>query len=436
MQSKSKKISDTVCYLIIIAVSFVLNLTLQSSGDDFIFQKGIERYGNIAGWLSFYANNWSGRLIPHGILVCLLNLPGAVFTVLNSTALALLPHMLARCLFDGDAGRNAKFKLALFVLLIIAIPDSVWAYAVFWKCASVLYLWGTIAALAAMRPFILQYRSGDAVKPQVYVAAVFGAVYVSGFEQMAAFLAVFMIITVLWNGLKLKRKTGVCLAITAVTLSLTLFFAGMPGNRVRLFAETVQRMPNYDMYSVWDKIFMGIEYLLTCIQKHCVYLFCALGFIVTAYLYKTAERGRKPILLAGGGVSVYYSLALICRWTQGKTRNTIPVLNKLFTFAEFDSVFFEYNIKRLLPTLVGFAAFCTLGLLLIAVSSSSDGDIIKPLLYFGGGCTVIIMGFSPSIFASGDRTLFIFAVFLISATLMAGNELLSLAKEQKLNKLE
>lgn len=300
MRSRKEIIRNRLCILIIIAISLALNMTLQNHADDFVFQKGIEAYGGLAGWLRFYAENWSGRLIPHGIFVVLQNLPDAIFFILNSVAFALLPIMLVRCLFPVQMRGDAKFELGLFLLLILFIPQSVFEYTVFWKCSSVLYLWGIVSMLFAMMPFVDQYRGNDKIGIGEFILATLGGIYASNFEQVAAFLMVFMVIMVVWNKLALKEKVGKCVVVIVITVASTLFFSSMQGNQVRYFTEVIQRISNYDMYSVWDKLLMGIWYLLTSIQGHCTFLFCALSLIVTACLCRRHGNHHKWAILVGG----------------------------------------------------------------------------------------------------------------------------------------
>ncbi len=413
---------DFVCTVAIVVLSFALNLTLRDYADDFVFRDGPARYGGFAGWLVFYAKNWSGRLIPHAILVGLLQLPNAVFVVANSLMLALLPDMLTRCLFPEKYCGDYRLKFALFLALIFIIPGEVLLDAVFWKCASVLYLWGMVAALFAIRPFILIYRAERPVRAREFVLAVVGGIYVSGFEQLAAFLTVFMVAMTLWNGIALRRRVRSCAALTALAAALTLFFAAMPGNRTRFFTEVVQRFPDYDMLTFWDKLLIGIGRLLSGIQDKYVCVFCALAWFLATRLFKIASRRNRWVAVIGGGVSLYYTLATVCFLAKSKTRGGIPLLDKAFTFIRFDGAFFRRNPMYLFAFAAGFMAFCGLGLMLIFSSRGDRADVVKPLLYFGGGCTVIIMGFSPTVYASGERTFFIFAVFLVAVVAMVLTE--------------
>ena len=69
----NKKTGKILSYIIFASFIFLISyVTIQNKYDDFIFMKAIEDYGSFGNWLRYFAENWSGRLIPQGLQVIIL----------------------------------------------------------------------------------------------------------------------------------------------------------------------------------------------------------------------------------------------------------------------------------------------------------------------------------------------------------------------------
>ena len=138
----------------------IINMGIVNSGDDFVFMNAPVQFGSLAGFMKFYYSHWSGRVIPHTLLVILLNLPQPVFWILNALFMTLLVWALIRfCTADSRTRmENMQSVNVLTVLLaaaVIFLPrQAMLNGSVLWKCAAVLYIWGTLCAFCALYPFI------------------------------------------------------------------------------------------------------------------------------------------------------------------------------------------------------------------------------------------------------------------------------------------
>ena len=85
-------------------------------------------------------------------LVLLLQLPPLFFTWL------MLLHGLflyVKKIFDIEGTLSSIIVYSVLpVLIFVFIPNSVLGRTVFWKCANVLYLWGSSALFIAVYPFV------------------------------------------------------------------------------------------------------------------------------------------------------------------------------------------------------------------------------------------------------------------------------------------
>lgn len=147
-----------VCYVLLVMFDFCLIDKM----DDSNFRDGIANFGNIFAWMKFWGENWSGRVIPQGILVLLLQLPDAGFHFCNAGMWAILLLYTWR---NIDTSREIDWKIgipATFLAIFVFIPVKVLDDSIFWKSANVVYLWGIAAVMVAIYPHImlLKHRGG------------------------------------------------------------------------------------------------------------------------------------------------------------------------------------------------------------------------------------------------------------------------------------
>ena len=147
----------------------------------------------------------------------------------------------------------------VFAGIMIFIPAAVVQDATFLKCAAVLYLWGAVAALRAMFVFS-QKMMGMMPSKKDYALAFVGGIYASSFEQAAAFLVVYFVFVLGYMIYKRIRIGKADVILTAVVCVLSLFFFSLPGNSVRSKAEVLNRMSNFEHFTLFQKIFWGMEF--------------------------------------------------------------------------------------------------------------------------------------------------------------------------------
>ncbi len=240
----------------------LFDLCLVSRGDDLYLETGIEECGSLFGWMRFWAESWSGRILPQGILVWLMQFPPIVFHLVNAGVWLLLLWGTLRCL-DRDAVLERGWGMVLVLGgIFLLIPSSVLDDSVYWKCANVSYLWGTAAMMTAICPLVLRLE-GRACSAAGRAAAVIACIYAAGFEQSGALMSGLMVCFLIGLCMKERRCDGYALWMTVLSCAVTAAFFLLPGNAVRAGAETIVWFPNYDMYSLPEQLLLGIQYAIS-----------------------------------------------------------------------------------------------------------------------------------------------------------------------------
>ena len=380
-----------------------------SRDDDLVFQNGIKRYGSFLGWVDWFSHNWGGRIIPQGILVLLLQLPPVIFHFFDALAWVVLLVYIKK-VFDPDDHFCKGFVYILTaVLIFVLIPDGILNGAVFWKCANVLYLWGSAALLVGIYP-VVQFMHDRSITIGNYIFSVIGIVYASSFEQAGVLMCGVLFVFVFFILCNQRRISWQIVALFVLAAVCTFFFCRLPGNAARSHAEVLGQMQNYDMYSVQDKVLWGIWYVITNTEKEVMYLILLLAGTVTFILHKT-RKSSDPVLIGAYFMLAYFLLCTLNR--IGVTDAGTPYfINDLFSFVKVDSGEFGFSISLAVRSVIHFMAYVYLGICIMLVNP----DRFEPIgftFYFGALAAMLIMGFSPTIYVSGARPRFLGYLFII-----------------------
>ncbi len=405
-----QKRKQIIGYAMLYILFFLLSSYIFNRADDLIFQQGIERYGSLTGWAKWFAENWGGRIIPQGILVLLLQMPAFVFSLFDALAWVIL-LVCIRKVFDGNKSFTAGFVyIAVPVLLFALLPGSLLQETVFWKCANVLYLWGAAAILVGIYPFVKDMR-GERIRTMDYLFSAAAVIYVSGFEQGGV---LFCGLALILSAFTLYEKRSIRwqnILLTVAALLLTFCFFILPGNHLRTQYETLLWYPQFDMLSMPEKLLLGIWYVISNIEKEAMFPLLLLAGAATWALHRT----RKPkdcILLGAYGMLGYFVLCTVNYVGTNIAGSSIPVFSSIFKLVPIDTMEFRFPIWLTAANIIHFMVYVYLGCCILLINPNRF-NAIGFSFYFGGLGSMCMMGFSPTVFASGGRPRFFCYLFMI-----------------------
>lgn len=102
-------------------------------------------------YLAFHYTNMNGRIVSNGIFVLFYDLPPAGFAAVQAAGYAALILLLYR--IGGHTFRKLNTLWLLALQLLIWFFAPAFGEIFIWKCASLVYLFGSLLALAALLPF-------------------------------------------------------------------------------------------------------------------------------------------------------------------------------------------------------------------------------------------------------------------------------------------
>lgn len=414
---KLKKItkSDIKSYYIPFILLFVLALLMNSKahiqvGDDTVFINSFKDNGGIMGWLKSYTAIWSGRIVPHFILISLLNCNIIIWKIINSAIITLLGLGIFKFTINTNnkLTDDDKTKLSLFICSILFfIPTSVVSSGILWITGSFTYLWPTMFAIFVLIPF-KRLITGEKQSKPLTIAAFISVFYASYVEQSAAIIIAFPIVAILAyiisNYIDKKKLSSTIssswhyyLMIILIGINSYISLSAV-GNSVRNQAETIKWYPDFDMLSFIDKIFLGATVTYDHLFNNAYYLMVILSLLIAILIFKKKTDIVTRILPI---IPITYSSARILS------------VDILFDFKNTDKAFVSTHLSQYIPFVCAtFVCLITMYLIFIIYDNYKEG--LVTLLLFGGALSeTLIMGISPTVYASGSRIFFVTDVLII-----------------------
>ncbi len=368
--------------------------------DDAWFARILDRQ-SITEFLAFRYTHWSGRIPIEAALVLVINHPW-VWRLVNASMLLLLCHSAGR-LALASTGRSAAATTSLaFAMLMLASPPVLYTSA-WWITGSVNYLWPAALGLYGMLAFAGPRDRGSLAR--------FACLLASGLamynEQVALALlpAALLAFGVLVAQRRWQRWDLAQVAFMAVNAAVAF---GAPGSRHRYVSEQVLRFPDFATLDIMDKAAMGLGLVARSVVDPRNLLAAALVVMAAATLVRVPiGRAAKAVLFLALGF-----LAL------GHVYGAIDAgANGLYLPPRLDGAAASSSRAYALSAWSLFSIACLVATTVVTSwhALREWRAMLATLLL--GLASVGALGFSPTVYASGDRIHFVCQVALLLVTL-------------------
>lgn len=431
---------NLLAFAIVLAISLTANLAQPLRMDDATFLRTFTFHGHdLWAWAQEYWVTWSGRVVPHGIFLLLLSFSVGLVDIMNGILTAFSLVLSCIWVFSGKEDNTRAESLILVFLavcLYILTPTDILDVTVFWKTASVLYVWAFCAMLYALLPFtpILSdaeneisasssdrsvKRHGETQQPPltgmkvsaessdrsvskrgkydipswaVMVLLALSSIYCAGFEPSGSFYFVFggILIALAFLTGSLRSIPRYAYLLWFLTTAAFFFFLSAPGNMVRFREEALFWFPNYGLLGFTDKLLLGTAYTLgACLHE--IYL-PVLVLSVIVFLLMVAHRRGILLTLTAAFPMLYYGLYLFAKDSPA------------YAFV-YNDVYGFYTSANWFATFLGmFAIIVTAFLIFIGIGD--ELDFKNALFYCGAVAEQVVMGFTPTVAVSISRSSF------------------------------
>lgn len=352
--------------------------------DDVWFSNVHDSQSNIFVWLKDRYFQWTSR-IPIEFFLVLLITHFKIWAFINSFMFASLV-LCAIYYLDLSLKKLLIASILVFVLILWGMPKSVSFEAAIWMTGSFNYLWPV--ALAAIS-YLCLYKS-FLCNSRLFVVLSCVLIFLSSFnEQMAVVNFVSILISIFYFRLSGNKFLFLLPPLLSVCIVL-IIIATCPGNMARYNIETAAWFQGFNSIGLFGKLVLGCNlYVDALVSKHSV-----VPLLSSLALIKVCNN------LGAKCIAIFWSAVFLA---------TLIVAPDAIRLNEND-------VLALLPLIRAFLAALYLISVVCAVSVSRSLDkasLVIVVCFVCSAASIIFMGLSPTIYASGKRVFFVYYVIMI-----------------------
>ena len=410
-----QKILILVQIIIFFCLMFNIGKVLLST-DDEIYRDAFNGLATFFPWTEEVFKLWSGRIPILALTNLFMHMPIIIFRICNAavfTSIIISINIIINIINDGLTKKVRRRLLYVTFAMIFFVNIVVLSGGAFWLCGALNYLWPFAFMLISIIPFIAKLKNKE-LKGIYYIFFILANIISCFSEQSGAILIAFGTITMLYCAYN-KIKPGKLLIIHyLIIIIITIISLKAPGNEVRFYAEQTRWYPEFTMLSMEDKLLQGYINLAGHLLNYAT-LLCFILASTAAYLIIKNKNIRYYNKAISTLPVAYFGLKLITKYLHIES-----IDNLLFAFNKYGF----NNLYSLSENLKVFLSLIILGIIaaeLIFIWKDKKDGIIAFILYCAGLCSAMAMSFSPTIYASGNRTFFAtdFLIILLNTLLIS-----------------
>ena len=404
--SANKKIDIVIALLIAIYLIIMFNyLQLQTINDDVFFSKALND-NSLFNFIHSRYMLWSGRLPIDILLATTINL-NFVWKLMIPLAVILLSISTSRII----TGKVNLPITGLMMALVILIPYPINSEAIYWVTGAYNYTLPFSLTFYCMSVFIKDETH--------YIDKTFSilALLIAGFnEQSSLCIIVIFPCLLFFKKVKLTNYRFGMLLLSFITFLLLVL---APGNYQRITSETINWLPEFKDYSIFIKFMMGADRLhsILCLDKNFPLIILSILILIKSHQQKNKS---KTLQIASAIIMIWILMSLI--------KVCIPNLfgNYFFQWAN-EQPYYPDIIKFSQPSIyfsLIFILFYLLSLMYLASTliGKTNNSAIPLISLLIGTASIMMLMFSPTIYASSTRTFFMFELCIcFAASKLAGD---------------
>ncbi|EKS6393996.1 TPA: hypothetical protein I4D46_08705 [Enterobacter hormaechei] len=378
--------TNIVVYVAIAIVLYKLgsSLGLRTYMDDDVYFVNALAKMSLGEFLNMRYMTWSGRIIIEAIMVKTINIH-YTWRVMIPCCLLLLCHSVYK-LSSGKDGFSPKCVL-LIMLLFFCMPTKTYTEGALWVTGFYNYLLPVSFGLYSIS-VLNAYQQASGMQKSLSILAL--PIACSN-EQMGVTMIAFIVYSfMITRSIDIYRITFSVLSLASFALLMLA-----PGNKLRFIGES-RRIPEFADFSMLDKIGMGLDRFSSLVNsQNLLMMFTSIMLVI---LYYKLYKGRFQIFgVAASCFVIIFNIA--------KEVHIIP--SQFMSPGDWVNISFYF---RYMLSLLFYVTFIYLSLLIF--NEQNKHAIIFMVVF--APATVLMIGFSPTVYASADRVLFMFEAMLLT----------------------
>ena len=418
-----KKIYNSIYFpfLILFLVQLGLNIFKTIGfGDDTWFREILDNKqmvpnGTVIEYLKWRYDTWTSRIIIEFFLVNLLQINSIIWKIFDAVILTVLGVAISKIFVKNNIENKIAKKLNwIIVFLLFNLPLEMFSGAG-WIATFTNYLlpitMGMIS-LIALKKVLCEEK----IRKYEYPIYIIACLIASNMEQMCAILLVVFFIFSVYC-FKNNKKNFIIPILFVITLLGIINIMTCPGNDLRSISEMKNCYPNFEELSFIQKIALGINAMMQfCLVKFNLIYVLFSGLLMFVILNKYKDPIIKIIAIFP------FVMGLAFNILKGLIENIAPDFIYIFSNIPKENALILSGVSTPLENYMALIIFAVvilcLFISLILIFGKRLKTILAVLVLGAGICSKIMLGFSATVWASGDRTGFVLMVSMIIGCVM------------------
>lgn len=396
-----KNLKENLPFIVVALVAVLWHAILSLSvGDDMVYFKTLLDGRSIWQILVHRYQTWSSRLGIEFVLIPLVHAT-ILWRVLDTLVFASIPVLFDR-LLEADLG--LRRWIAGFTLLY-PFSDMMSAG---WISTTTNYLWPLWCVLFLCLQ-LKKMADGQRLHWYEIAGGIAACAYAASQEQVAALLLMIFAMAVVYQCRRKHFRNPYLYVLLAIDIIWFAVIVLCPGNGVRRGQEIAGRMPEFADFSFGEKLYMGLVNTERIFIADLDHIFLMTSLILAGMVYLKTRDYKKTL---GAGVPMLVLLG------QAVIRTSHIRFANIFVVPEQTTSWNFRAPATYFPIL--FLILCAGGMLYALyqlMQTDMEQYIYTVLLLATGLATCVVMGFSPTIYASVNRPYIYFYFILIGVTL-------------------
>lgn len=399
---------------------FILELTLMffitpNKYDDQVFLESVTGT-SVWSYVGPRYYNWSSRLIIEFVLCSVLKISKYLWILVEALMVTLAGYSIAKLFVKNNESKNENIIMLVSMILIYPIMQM---NSAGWAATTVNYMWPLATGLFALIP-IRKIWDGEKIKFWQYPLYVLATMFAANQEQSCAILVGTYLLFAILMIIKNKKIHPFMVIQNLLVIASLIFILTCPGNNVRTQTEIANQFKDFEMLTVLDKIGLGLTSTMGLIIENGNIVFAVMSILIAVNIFLNyKERLYRVISLVP-----VFSILTLCYFSTnvkaifpffGALKDLLIEEQVMLTAANCNDMF------NVIPIVFAAANFiCIIMSLLLMFKSLNN---ISLLVFLVGLASRLIMGFSPTVFLSGERTMLFFEFAMIIVSILVWQEI-------------
>lgn len=382
----------------LVAVFFGLSFVfVPFFGDDVLFVE--ELNGSITKciqWVTEQYYTWSSRQFVNFVWAIMIIGGRGLWCVYMAVSMFVLLKSLSFLFFD-----NKDIESTLFIIATVIMFPFHSLSTAGWMATTVSYFCPQAFAVLSLIPIKKVFKD-ERLKISEILFYSITTLYASNAEQMSVVLLVIYLIALIYSRQKRKQSSVICL-LFGVTLFSLIYMLTCPGNNARSVSMNGNWFPHFGMFDIIDKIDIGLTFTLSWLYGSNNLIIIVL-IVLLAYLVRI-KYGNKKLFSSITLVPIVVTLLLgpFNRILEGLFPYGVYITNEVNMEGSFIVENHGLGLSVIQFALFIFVCGCIV-IELLLIHDSFEAFLIDIVLIIVGGGSEVMMGLTPSLYASGDRT--------------------------------